>query len=294
MRERERAKRLESALLDPTDERTREILTDVILMVALADPPMSYEDIERVTRAAATYVELEGISSEWIARRSRELRADAPHFQNTRPHLAQELAEPRARRFALGLAAKVFGEERGLRDEESALLHLLADAFRIPRSERNLLFSPWNAPRGRDGESRRVRSAFNAPDGPAMSLFDAMFEAENDTAFRLLTQKLSALRTVVTKFFEGAEVLEIGELIPIGPHGFRADGILAHKSQHWIVRLLAKDESLHPLELSILVMLLQRLNENTHVLIAHAGPLFDRDREALDSRGMDLIRRESF
>src|SRR5262249_24325939 len=153
----------------------------------------------------------------------------APLFSEDREQLQRELTDPRARRLALSLAAKLVGEGRPLAEEERAMLVGLADNFKIPELERAALFLPWKQPSQFGGSSIYVRSHFNSPERTGnQSFFELMGAAENDTEFKMLTHKVAAVRHLITKLFEGAEVLAMGEAIRVGPYTFHADAIIEY------------------------------------------------------------------
>lgn len=292
---------LESVLsnVDATvDDRKR--LADVVLMVALADSFASDAELERIAESIGSYAELEGVDFDYIYARIEELQLTAPLFSEEREHLVRDLTDPRARRLSLALAAKLVGETRELAEEERVLLVSLADAFKIPEAERVPLFAPWRPGAVFGDEKSYVRSEYNSPErSERRAFFDAM-GADSDAEFRIFTHKVAAIRHLITKLFEGAEILGLGEPIPVGPYTFHADALIEHQTptsqaigyQRYITRILSAGESMHEAEHSILATLVQRLDVNAHILVVHTGDLTAQDKVFLQSFDATLLRGE--
>lgn len=296
---------LESVLsnVDATLE-DRKRLADVVLMVALADSFASDAELERIAESIGSYAELAGVDFDYIYPRIEELQLTAPLFSEEREQLQRELTDPRARRLALTLAAKLVGETRPLAEEERAMLVGLADNFRIPELERAPLFTPWKHPSQFGGSSIYVRSHFNSPErAETQPFFEFMGTIENDTEFKMLTHKVAAVRHLITKLFEGAEVLAMGEAIPVGPYTFHSDAILEYLEnaqgttqsigyQRYIVRFLSTGETMHEAEHSILSTLIHRLDVNAHILVVHTSDLSTKDKVFLSGFDANLLRGE--
>jgi hypothetical protein len=292
---------LESVLsnVDKTLE-DRKRLADVVLMVALADSFASDAELERVAESIGSYAELEGVDFDYIYPRIEELQLTAPLFSEERENLVRDLTDARARRLALALAAKLVGETRELAEEERAMLVSLADAFKIPEAERVALFAPWKSTAAFGDEKNFVRGTFNAPERTEKRSFFEIMSSENEATFKILTHKVTAVRHLITKLFEGAEVLGLGEAIRVGPYTFHADAILEHQQttsqeigyQRYITRFLSAGEAMHDTEHSILTTLVQRLDVNAHVLVVHTGDLSAHDKIFLQSFEPSLLRGE--
>lgn len=271
-------------------------------MVALADSFLQDDDVRAAIDAALGYGELEGLDRAWLADRAEELREDAPLFSRARAQLVRDLRDPSAQRLGLTLAAKLVASLRSLQEEERAVLMSLADSFKIPPAERPALFAPWQSSSTFVADAVSYhRSGFNAPDRLVkQTLFEAMRAAETEQEFRLLAHKLRAVRSLISKLFDTADVLALGEIVRTGPYGFRIDGLIEHTSlddttpgyQRWLVRALAPGEALHPLEHSVLSTLALRLDETAHVLIVHGGDLSATDRVFIQSFPPHQIREE--
>jgi hypothetical protein len=273
----------------------RERIADVMLMTALADAFINQTDFERIKDEMLGYAELDGITEAWIRQRADELRDNAPLFSEPRDHLVRELLDPKTRRLSISLAAKLVGDNRPLQEEERALLYSLAQAFKIPDGERNALLAPWTSPMFVGDTANYERCIFNAP-GRAKndSIFDAMTESDGppNPEFKLLVHKISATRSLLSRNFDGAEIHAVGEVLRIGPYGFRIDALIAHNLELIILRFIGPGEALHPLEHSILATLVHRLDQSVKVIVVHADDLSSSDRVFLASVDPILIRTE--
>jgi hypothetical protein len=279
----------------------RQRLADVVLMVALADSFVSDAELERIAESIGVYAELSGVSFDYIYPRIEELQLTAPLFSEEREQLVRELTNPRARRLALALAAKLVAESRELQEEERAMLVGLADAFKIPESERTAMFSNWAPPNTIGDTSSYQRCGHNAPERlEKKPFFEVMGATEDESEFRMLAHKISAVRHLISKLFDGAEVLGVGELIRVGPYAFNSDAILEHiipekqelGYQRYIARFLAPGEALHALEHGVLATLAHRLDQNAHILVVHTGDLSTGDRLFLGGFDPALVRAE--
>jgi hypothetical protein len=170
----------------------------------------------------------------------------------------------------------------------------LAESFRIPDPERNLLLVPWSSPSQFAPDSVNYqRCAFNDPSSlEQRSIFDAMAEAEDEAEFRMLVHKVAAVRNLMTKLFEGGELHAIGEILRVGPHGFRIDALIAHNLAHHVARFIGPGEALHPLEHSVLTLLAHQLDQAVQVLIVHAEDLSSSDRVFLAGLDPNVVRAE--
>lgn len=271
----------------------RERIADVALMTALADSLISESALAQIIRSMLEYVELEGIAPEWMVRRTEELRDNAPLFSEIREQLVRELTDPRMRKLALSIAAKIVGSNRELLEEERAVLYSLAQAFRIPDGERNALLAPWRASIFIGDTLGFNRCEFNAPDlSTDQTIFEAMGAAVTDPEFRLLVHKVSAARHLLTQTFEGGDIDAVGEVLRLGPYGFRIDTLFRHNLHHYIARFLGPAEALHPLEHSLLGMMAHRLDEAVHVLVVHSDDLSSTDRVFLAGLDQNVVRAE--
>jgi hypothetical protein len=296
----------------------RQHLSEIVLMAALADSFITDEDLQRVIQTITTYGELEGVSESWLIDRANELKETAPLFSEARANLVRDLTDPRLRRLGLSLATKLVGSVRPSVEEEKALLYTLADAFRIAESERPRLLSSWMSDTTFTPDNTTyTRCAFNAPGKlTKYSLFDAMLHAESEQEFRLLTHKVSATRFLIGKLFETAEILGLGEIVRVGPYGFRIDALIEHETlgdtgvdvtgslritlsdsltpgfERYLTRYLAPGEALHPLEHGIIDALVHRLDESSHVLIVHSEDLSHGDRVFLQGMDPQKVRGE--
>jgi hypothetical protein len=279
---------------------TRKRLVDVILMVSLADSFVSDAELERIAESIGQYGELNGVSFDYIYPRIEELQLTAPLFSEEREHLVRELTDPRARRLSLALAAKLIGESRPLAEEERAMLVGLADAFKIPEAEHPSLFAPWSRPAFGDASTYQL-CGFNSPERTTKkTFFEAMGGTENEAEFKMLAHKVTSTRHLITKSFEGAEILAVGEMIRVGPYAFHSDAIIEHSIktqqevgyQRHVTRFLAPREALHPLEHSVLATLAHRLDDNARILIVHTGDLSSQDRVFLQGFDPNVLRAE--
>jgi tellurite resistance protein TerB len=272
-----------------------ERIADVMLMTALADGFISDVEFNRIREAMLTYAELEGITAQRITERANELRDNAPLFSEPRDQLVRELVHPKMRRLAITLAAKLVGFERPLQEEERALLYSLAQAFRIPDAERNSLLAPWTSPIFIGDTNNYERCLYNAPGRiQESSIFDAMASSgpPPDPEFKLLVHKVSATRSLIAQRFEGAEIHAIGEVLRVGPYGFRIDALFAYNLELYVARFLGPGEALHPLEHAILSTLMHRLDDAVKVLVVHAENLSSSDRVFLSALDPAVIRVE--
>lgn len=293
---------LESVLsnVDATLE-DRQHLADVVLMVALADSFVSDAELERIAESIGSYAELTGVSFDYIYPRIEELQLTAPLFSEEREQLVRELTNPRGRRLALALAARLVPEGRALAEEERAMLMSLADAFKVPESERAALLSSWAPPDTFGDTSAYQRCSVNSPERlEKKPFFEMMGATESEAEFRMMAHKVTSTRHLITKLFDGAEVLGVGEMIRVGPYAFHADAILEHivpekqdlGYQRYIARFLAPGEALHALEQGVLATLAQRLDQNAHILVVYSGDLSAGDRVFLNSFDPAIVRAE--
>jgi hypothetical protein len=279
----------------------RKHLAELVLMVALADAFISGDALKELIRDLTRYTELEGVDVAWLTKRAAELRDGAPLFSEARAQLVRDLGSPSLARLGLALAAKVVGAKGPLEDEAKVLLHGLADAFRIPTSERGLLFAPWRPSTTYKTDARFVLSAFNDPERPEhVEFFDAMRTTASDTEFRMLTQKVTTLRAAISKIFDTADVLAVGEAIQVGPYLLRVEALVERPNddgdepgfQRYLVRCLAPQEALHPLEHALIATLALRLDESAHILVVHSDDLSATDKVFLQGFPQTLVRAE--
>ncbi|MCK6544907.1 hypothetical protein L6R52_03505 [Myxococcota bacterium] len=279
----------------------RRHLAEMVLMVALADAFLGDADLAQLLRALATYAELQGLDPAWLAQRAAELREGAPLFSEARAQLARDVDAPNLARLGLALAAKLVARARPLGEEEKVMLHGLADALRIPRPERAQLFAPWRPSTVYKPDARFVPCPFNDPERPEhLEFFDAMRTTASDGEFRMLTQKVTTLRAAISKLFDTAEVLAVGEAIGVGPFLLRTEALVERANdaddepgfQRWLVRCLAPQEALHPAEHAMIATLALRLDESAHILVVHSDELSATDKVFLQSQPSNLVRTE--
>lgn len=254
-------------------------------MASLADGDMTPAEYDRVARALRDHPEFEGLEWDWVVHRSRELAEDAPLFFETRQALPSRLADPRARRRAIAIAARAMGAERNLADEARAVLGSVAATFGLSDGETEQLIQAWrNDPQGPEAYGF-VRSDFNDPVGPgAKDVAEALDGAEDDTQRRLLLFKLAAARHLQWQLrSEGpVEILRLGERLRFSEDVFRVDALFERGGRRFLTRFLSSGEALHRREHPILRILADRLPETAVIVIAHVGGLSPEDASFLE------------
>ena len=266
--------------------RQREALVELLLMAALADGDATLAEIDRIARAIETQDALRGLDWTWVSQRLEEIREDGPLFFETRQRLGKNLKDPELRRSGLSLAAQFLGTP--LAEEERALLDSVADAFEIPSEERESLFAPWS-----ETDLFRVgyvRCGFNNPDVPPRTTFiEALANTEHDVEFALLTYKLLAARSAMTRFSESTELTSLGEPLELAGASLRIDALLEHEGKSFLGRFLARGEALHPREHELMREVIARIEPSAALFIGYADALSPPDEAFLKTLDPDRV-----
>lgn len=258
--------------------RQRDALIDLLLMAAHADGEASLTDFDRIARAIETNEELRGYDWDEVLARHGRVKKDAPLFAETRESVAKALSDRSIGRFGLGLAVRCCGTP--LAEEERALLHQLADLFKLSESDRASILTPWTSadPFGLG----YLRSVFNDPQASQkITWIEALARAQTDTELALLTFKATATRVAMSRLSETTELVAIGELIDLDGESLRIDAYLRAGEKTWLARFLAKGEALFPREHALLPQLLDRMESSVSIYIGYQESLPPPDEAAL-------------
>ena len=254
---------------------TPPLLADVLLMAMLADGRLTETKLDALSWSMAHRPELAGLEWDKLLVRASKIAEDAPLFFDLRQRLAASISDPKDRRLALALAARVAGASAPLAEEEQALLRSLAAAFEIGDAEQaELLRRP---PPGSPAFTWR-RTGYSDPTVPPAPFFEALAHAREPGDVRVLAHRLHALRILLDTRFRDAVLLELGHPLPVDGEHFRIDGILQNDGQAVWAKTLAAGESLHPRERALLPGI-KRKSERAGIAlcISHSGPLSPPD-----------------
>ncbi len=252
-------------------------LLDVILMVALTDGPLDAAEWDGLAWVLGEEPLLAGVSFRQALARARALAGDAPLFADARDELAQTLDDPELRQRSVVLAAAIAGALRPLDEDEHALLNALARGFGL--SEATLAALLRRADEQRPKGHLWARSPFNDPLRPRPNLAELLAQTRDDRGLRQAAFKLAAVRSLMTKLSDHAEVARTGEPLETARGAWITDAtVLAEGRQYW-VRCLAPGEALHPAEHELLETLLPLLPAEEGVLLVSTSELSRPDRE---------------
>ena len=272
-----------------------EAVLDTVLMVALADGPLTLTRRDALSRLVD---EEDGpLPRDWstVEQRIDTIQDDAPLFAHIREQTLPRLFSPEATEFALHTAARISLTDGPLPESTQALFTSIARELGVLDVQdylRDLTADEL-------ARLRYLRAPFNDPTDPRPeTLFEAIAESPNDEILRLLVYKLTALRTVLEVRFEKEEsrqIEELGTILPTEYGRLRIDGELRVGEGRVFVRVLADEEALYPREAEAITTFAASLQPNDRFILAHAGPrpLAPADRTLGDPSDSSSIERFS-